>query len=214
MDARMHIGEFSFGALRVDGSTYEQDVVIDYGQIRKRKKAPSKRFRDEFGHTPLSIEEKLPWKCHRLVIGTGVYGRLPVMKEVKREAERRHVELVIVQTVRPARDTVGGDYPLTSNQVLRCGSSHSIGNMGQGSQATSRGAHRRGRAARGCRGGSASRASFLSRYWSRASVSTTSAMQARHDVALAQRTRLSNRTGTKTGWWRDPAALLNLYRRL
>ena len=94
----MHFGEFSFGALRIDGSTYEQDVVIDCGEIRKRKKAPSKRFRDEFGHTPLSIEEKIPWKCHRLVIGTGAYGRLPVMKEVKREAERRHVELVIVST--------------------------------------------------------------------------------------------------------------------
>jgi hypothetical protein len=32
------------------------------------------------------------------VIGTGAYGRLPVMKEVKLEAERRHVELVIVPT--------------------------------------------------------------------------------------------------------------------
>jgi hypothetical protein len=94
----MHFDKFSFGTLRIDGSTYEQDVVIDRGEIRNRKKAPSKRFRDGFGHTPLSIEEKIPWKCHRLVIGTGAYGRLPVMKEVKVEAERRHIELVIVPT--------------------------------------------------------------------------------------------------------------------
>jgi len=94
----MHFDKFSFGALRIDGSAYEQDVVIDRGEIRKRKKTPSRRFRDEFGHTPLSIEEKIPWKCHRLVIGTGAYGRLPVMKEVKLEAERRQVELVIVRT--------------------------------------------------------------------------------------------------------------------
>ena len=94
----MHFDNFSFGALRIDGSTYEQDVVIDCGEIRKRKKAPSRRFRGEFGHTPLSIEEEIPWKCHRLVIGTGAYGRLPVMKEVTREAERRQVELVIVPT--------------------------------------------------------------------------------------------------------------------
>src|SRR3984893_12587264 len=94
----MVLDNFSFGTLQIDGTTYEQDVVIDSGDIRKRKKTPSKRFRDEFGHTPLSIEEKIPWKCHRLVIGTGAYGRLPVMKEVKREAERRHVELVIVPT--------------------------------------------------------------------------------------------------------------------
>ena len=32
------------------------------------------------------------------MIGTGAYGRLPVMKEVKLEAERRQVELVIVPT--------------------------------------------------------------------------------------------------------------------
>jgi hypothetical protein len=73
-------------------------VVIDRGEIRRRKKMPSKKFRDEFGHTPVSIEEQIPWKCHRLVIGTGVYDRLPVMKEVKLEAERRHLELVIVPT--------------------------------------------------------------------------------------------------------------------
>ena len=38
--------------------TYEHDVVIDCGEIRKRKKKPSKEFRDAFGHTPLSIEEE------------------------------------------------------------------------------------------------------------------------------------------------------------
>jgi hypothetical protein len=94
----MHFGKFSFGSLQIDGRTYEQDVVIERGEIRKRKKRPSKRFRDEFGHTPLSVEEKIPWKCQRLVIGTGAYGRLPVMKEVQVEAERRHVELVVVPT--------------------------------------------------------------------------------------------------------------------
>jgi hypothetical protein len=94
----MRFDKFSFGTLRIDGNTYERDVVIDRGEIRKRNKTPSKRFRDGFGHTPLSIEEKIPWKCPRLVIGTGAYGRLPVMNEVKREAERRQVELIIVPT--------------------------------------------------------------------------------------------------------------------
>jgi hypothetical protein len=97
-EVRMHFDKFSFGTLRIDGSTYEQDVVIDRGEVRKRKKRPSRKFRDEFGHTPLSIEEKIPWKCKRLVIGTGEYGRLPVMTQVKLEAERRHVELVIAPT--------------------------------------------------------------------------------------------------------------------
>src|SRR6266480_8071719 len=55
-EVRVHFDKFSFGALRIDGNTYEQDVVIDCGEIRKRKKAPSKRFRDEFGHTHRYLE--------------------------------------------------------------------------------------------------------------------------------------------------------------
>lgn len=38
----MHFDNFSFGTLRIDGSTYEQDVVIDCGEIRKRKVAVEK----------------------------------------------------------------------------------------------------------------------------------------------------------------------------
>jgi hypothetical protein len=75
----MHFEAFSFGSICIDGTTYEDDVVIHRGRIRKRKKKPSKRFRDKFGHTPLSIEEEIPWKCRRLVIGTGT-GELPVME--------------------------------------------------------------------------------------------------------------------------------------
>ena len=75
-------------------------MVIEDGEIRKRKKKRSKKFRGDFGHTPLSVEEDMPWKCRRLVIGTGAYGKLPVMTEVKHEAERRKVELLIVPTVR------------------------------------------------------------------------------------------------------------------
>jgi len=94
----MHIDGFAFGSLRINGATYHRDVVFDRGKIRERNKKPSKRFRDAYGHTPLSIEEKIPWKCRRLVIGTGVNGALPVMKEVKREAERRNVELLRLRT--------------------------------------------------------------------------------------------------------------------
>jgi hypothetical protein len=48
-------------------------------------------------HTPLSLEEEIPWKCKRLVIGTGT-GALPVMDEVKREARRRKITLVVLPT--------------------------------------------------------------------------------------------------------------------
>jgi len=89
MEVAARFEEFSFGSIQIDGVTHEHDVVIDRGEVRKRKKKASKKFRDAFGHKPLSVEEDIPWKCRRLVIGTGSYGALPVMKEVKREAERR-----------------------------------------------------------------------------------------------------------------------------
>ena len=95
----MKFEEFSFGAIRIDGATYEHDVVIDRGEVSKRQKKASKKFRDEFGHTPLSIEEKIPWKCRRLVVGSGAYGRLPVMDEVEREAIARKVKLIVLPTV-------------------------------------------------------------------------------------------------------------------
>ena len=72
----MRFEDFSFGSVRIDGTVYEHDVVIDRGAVRRRKKKASKKFRDEFGHTPLSLAEKIPWKCHRLVVGTGAYGSL------------------------------------------------------------------------------------------------------------------------------------------
>src|SRR5499425_3161869 len=93
----MRFEDFTFGSIRIDGVTYEHDVVIDRGWVRKRKKKPSKKYRAEFGHTPLSVEEEIPWQCRRLVIGTGT-GALPVMAEVKREAKKRKFKLVILPT--------------------------------------------------------------------------------------------------------------------
>jgi hypothetical protein len=94
----VHIEGFEFGSIRIDGRTYDHDVVLRKGSISRRKKKPSKAFREEFGHTPLSLREDIPWDCDRLVIGTGAHGALPVMDEVRRDAERRGVELVIRKT--------------------------------------------------------------------------------------------------------------------
>ena len=94
----MRVDRFNFGSIRIDDVTYQHDVVIDRGKIRTRTKKPSKRFRDTFGHTPLSGEEKIPWKCRRLVVGTGAHGALPVMDKVRRQAAHRNVELLILPT--------------------------------------------------------------------------------------------------------------------
>ncbi len=97
-EPNMRIEEFSFGRIQIDGVTYEHDVVIDHGNVRRRKKKPSKKYRGASGHTPLSAEEEIPWKCRRLIIGTGAHGALPVMDDVKREAARREIELLILPT--------------------------------------------------------------------------------------------------------------------
>jgi hypothetical protein len=94
----MDFGPFSFGSITIDGILYEHDVIVERGKVRKRKKKPSKKFRARFGHTPVSVEEAIPWKCQHLVIGTGRYGSLPVMDEVKREARHRGVSLSIMPT--------------------------------------------------------------------------------------------------------------------
>ena len=94
----MKVRLIGFGAIDVDGRQYDHDIVIDGGRLRKRKKSPSKKYRGEFGHTPLSVDEDIPWGGTRLIIGTGFYGSLPVMPEVTGEARRRHVELAVVPT--------------------------------------------------------------------------------------------------------------------
>ena len=94
----MHFEKFSFGSIRIDGVTYEYDLVIDRGEIRKRRKNASKPYRDAYGHTPLSASEDIPWHCRRLVVGTGAEGMLPVMDDVRKEAQLRKVELLSVPT--------------------------------------------------------------------------------------------------------------------
>ena len=87
-----------FGEIEIDGESYIYDVVIDKGKIRKRKKKASKAYRDQFGHTPLSAEEDIPWGGKKLIVGTGAYARLPVMDELFKEAEKRGVEIIAIPT--------------------------------------------------------------------------------------------------------------------
>jgi hypothetical protein len=84
--------------VRVGGVAYDHDLIIDRGKIRKRKKGPSRKFRDAYCHTPLPAAEDIPWRCRRLVVGTGADGALPVMKDVHEQARRREVDLVIAPT--------------------------------------------------------------------------------------------------------------------
>jgi hypothetical protein len=88
----------AFGEIEIAGQRYQHDVVINGGKIRKRSKKASKAYRAADGHTPVSLGENLPWGGRQLIVGTGRYGRLPVLPEVSQEAARRRIELVIVPT--------------------------------------------------------------------------------------------------------------------
>jgi len=88
----------SFGQLEIDGRRIDHDVVLDRGSIRRRKKGPSKRYRDQYGHTPLSADEVIPWSGARLIVGTGADGRLPITPDLFDEAERRRVEVIALPT--------------------------------------------------------------------------------------------------------------------
>jgi len=112
----VHFEKFSFGSIRIDGVTYEHDLVIDRGEIRKRGKKASKPYRDAYGHTPLSTREDIPWNCRRLVVGTGAEGALPVMEGVRREAKLRKIELVSLPT--KAAIAILEEAPKETNAIL------------------------------------------------------------------------------------------------
>lgn len=66
----------SFGLVEIDGRRFDRDVVVEAGHVRRRKKKPSKAYRDRYGHTPLSPDEKIPWSASRLIVGTGASSQL------------------------------------------------------------------------------------------------------------------------------------------
>jgi hypothetical protein len=94
----MIVKSLSFGFIDIDGEVYGKDVIIDNGLVKKRKKAKSKKYSDMFGHTPLSPDENIPWKCSRLIIGTGHSSGLPIMEEIYKIDNRKGVGLLVMST--------------------------------------------------------------------------------------------------------------------
>jgi hypothetical protein len=112
----MKWGKCKIGSLKIDGEKYSKDIILDRGSLRRRRKKESRAFREQFGHTPVSPLEEIPWECKRLVIGTGMFGHLPVMEEVKAEAQKRGVELVMCPT--PEAVQLLKDNPPDTNAIL------------------------------------------------------------------------------------------------
>lgn len=53
----VHIENFSFGSMQIYVRVYNFDLVVDRGEIRKRKKKASRHYRNACGHMPVSVEE-------------------------------------------------------------------------------------------------------------------------------------------------------------
>jgi len=89
------IESYSFGHIRIDGSEYRSDVIIYPDRV------DSSWWRRE-GHRLYSedIAEVLRLEPDVLVVGTGDTGRMKVTDEVREEAERRGIELMVSDTHR------------------------------------------------------------------------------------------------------------------
>ena len=87
-----------FGTVTINGERFDHDVVVEAGRVRKRKKGPSKAVRGEYGHTPLTAREDIPWGPDSLVVGTGASGRLPIVPDLVEVCAQRGVRLVAVPT--------------------------------------------------------------------------------------------------------------------
>ena len=94
----MKVDNLQFGRITIDGRSYNEDIVIDNDQITLRDKTASRKKKSVYGHTPLTLQENIPWNCKRLVIGSGQYGSLPVEKDIHRKAAELGVQLFIEPT--------------------------------------------------------------------------------------------------------------------
>ncbi len=99
----VRVERVSFGSIVIDGREYKHDVVICSGKVLRRLKKLSKKYRGEYGHTPLSLEEvaetlNMCPGVETVVIGKGIYGDLPVPEETVKYLENQGLKVIIVNT--------------------------------------------------------------------------------------------------------------------
>lgn len=94
----MKVEALQFGRINIDGQIFTNDVIIDRGNVYLRDKQNSRAFKTQYGHTPLTAGENIPWHCERLVIGNGMYERLPIRDDFREEAQKRGVEIIVKST--------------------------------------------------------------------------------------------------------------------
>ena len=87
------IDAYRFGRIVVGGATYREDVVILSGEV-----LPG--WRREEGHTLQvgDLQPVLEAKPEVLIVGQGVYARMPVPERTRSALEAAGIELVVLRT--------------------------------------------------------------------------------------------------------------------
>jgi hypothetical protein len=96
----MKIESTTFGAITIDGKTYEHDVVIRLsGKVVKRKKKLSKKLYGT-SHVLSKLEAKFLFEkgCDQVVIGSGRMGNVHLSPEAEAYFERKGCEVLLKPT--------------------------------------------------------------------------------------------------------------------
>jgi hypothetical protein len=99
-EVAMKIDSTIFGAITIDGKTYEHDVVIRLsGDVVKRRKKLSKKL---YGTSHVLSEDEAKFLfekgCDQVVIGSGQMGNVNLSPEAKAYFERKGCEVLLEPT--------------------------------------------------------------------------------------------------------------------
>ncbi len=96
----MEIENTTFGAITIDGKTYEHDVVIRLsGEIVKRKKKLSKKYYGT-SHMLSKDEAKFVFEkgCEQLVVGSGQMGNVRLSPEAEAFFKKKDCKVLLQPT--------------------------------------------------------------------------------------------------------------------
>ncbi len=99
-EVAMRIESTTFGAITIDGKTYEHDVVIRLsGEVVKRKKKLSKKLYGT-SHVLSKVEAEFLFEkgCDQVVIGSGQMGNVHLSPEAEAYFERKGCEILLKPT--------------------------------------------------------------------------------------------------------------------
>jgi hypothetical protein len=99
-DQAMEIKSTAFGAITIDGKTYEHDVIISLsGEVVKRKKKLSKKFYGT-SHVLSKEEAKFVFErgCDELIVGSGQMGNVRLSPEAKAYFKKKDCKVLLQPT--------------------------------------------------------------------------------------------------------------------